>query len=531
MPDTPVRIDQGAAATVGGTEPEPELEPSSSADGHVSAPLASIGVAGVLSGGLGLPREPVAPDVLGVGMGKGAVELLPEDLRESYAQMRRKPGSALVRACRWFVVVAAYLVAGVGATTPFACGSTGDTGADSKQIIDLLTATKSVCCDQLHEQCGGKGLVPTTCHTAGCSRVVDLVAQACAPALADGFIGLAFKPELDLLVATCGAAENDPTPVYIISDPGLQAADTTTCHGRVIDGSASEFSIARTGQDAIVLRAPQGMQLRVAAETMHLPPHANVRFYDGATVDDPELGLLRGTSLPTNEQDREFVSSKGVLRVLRAVDLHDDAGLPLLFSLMVECVCTDGADGADGADGCGEHGSCVNGVCTCDTGRSGGMCETITDMCKYPFEKDCGPNGSCVDGSCACSSGAYSGGRCENFDNCFGVDCGAHGSCVDGSCVCSSVAYSGEHCEIFDKCHGVNCGSHGSCVNGICECKDRYTGSTCTNAPLPCASQCCECGIRIGTCPCDCCPGGNSRSGTGGYVCNGNCYCGKLASC
>jgi hypothetical protein len=114
VPDTPVRINQGAAATVGGTEPEPELESSSSADGHVNAPLASIGVAGVLSGGLGLPREPVAPDVLGVGMGKGAVELLPEDLRESYAQVRRKPGSALVRACRWLVVVAAYLLAGVG---------------------------------------------------------------------------------------------------------------------------------------------------------------------------------------------------------------------------------------------------------------------------------------------------------------------------------------------------------------------------------------------------------------------------------
>jgi hypothetical protein len=92
---------------------------------------------------------------------------------------------------------------------------------------------------------------------------------------------------------------------------------------------------------------------------MDLSPHANVRFYDGATVDDLELGMLRGTSL----DDRTFVSSKGLMRVMRAVDLNDDAGLPLVFSLRIGCVCTDGAGG-----GCGAHSSCVNGLCKCDEG-------------------------------------------------------------------------------------------------------------------------------------------------------------------
>ena len=49
-------------------------------------------------------------------------------------------------------------------STLFACGSNGDVGADSKQIIDLFAVTKSVCCDQLHEQCDEKSLVPNLPH-------------------------------------------------------------------------------------------------------------------------------------------------------------------------------------------------------------------------------------------------------------------------------------------------------------------------------------------------------------------------------
>jgi hypothetical protein len=362
-------------------------------------------------------------------------------------------------------------------STLFACGSNGEVGADSKQIIDLFAVTKSVCCDQLHEQCDEKSLVPTTCHTAGCARVVDLVEQSCAAAFADGFLGVAFKPQFDPLVNTCRAAQTDPTPVYVISDPALQAVVTRTCHGRVIDGAASSFLTSRTGQDAIVLQAPEGMQIQVAGEMMDLSPHANVRFYDGATVDDLELGMLRGTSL----DDRTFVSSKGLMRVMRAVNLDDDAGLPLVFSLRIGCVCTDGAGG-----GCGAHSSCVNGLCKCNEGYGGGMCETIIDHCKFPVE----------------------------------VNCGAHGSCIDGSCVCESVAYSGNRCQNFDTCYGVQCGAHGDCVNGSCDCKDVYTGSTCTAAPLPCCSGRCSNGGS--GCYCADCSGGDC---SGGYCSGGGCHC------
>ena len=112
--------------------------------------------------------------------------------------------------------------------------------------------------------------MPATCHTAGCARIVDLVAQSCAVAFADGFLRAAFKPQFDPLVNTCRTAEMDPTPTYVISNPALQAAITTTCHGRVIDGAASSFLTSGTGQDTIVLQAPDGMQLQVAAEMIHL---------------------------------------------------------------------------------------------------------------------------------------------------------------------------------------------------------------------------------------------------------------------
>ena len=187
----------------------------------------------------------------------------------------------------------------------------------------MFAVVKTICCDQLHEHCDDKSLVPTTCHTAGCARVVDVVEQSCAAAFADGFLGVAFKPQFDPLVQTCRAAARDPTPVYVISDPALQAVFTTTCHGRVIDGATSSFLTSRTGQDAIVLQAREGMQIQVTAEMMDLSPTANIHFYDGATVDDPELGILRGTSL----DDRTFVSSKGLLRVMRAppqTDVRND---------------------------------------------------------------------------------------------------------------------------------------------------------------------------------------------------------------
>ena len=83
------------------------------------------------------------------------------------------------------------------AAAPFACGSSGDAAADSTQVISLFSAAKSVCCDDLGEQCEEGKPLPETCSTAGCARAVSLVKQSCAAAFAsDGFLGTAFGPSL-----------------------------------------------------------------------------------------------------------------------------------------------------------------------------------------------------------------------------------------------------------------------------------------------------------------------------------------------
>ena len=362
-----------------------------------------------------------------------------------------------------------------GDSTLFACGSNGDASADTKQVIGVFDAVKSVCCDDFLEECDSSSTLPTTCRTAGCARVVHLLSQSCAAAFADGFLRVAFKPQLSPLVTACRTADEDPTPVYAITDPGLRAVATThgmrTCHGRVVDGTGSGFSASGTGQDTVVLQAPAGLQMQITAESMHFSPHANVRVYDGTSIDAPQLGLLRGTSLPLHAQDREFVSSNRVLTLMRAVDLHDDAGLPLMFSLRIACVCTD--DGS--ADSCGTHGSCANGLCTCDEGYGGGMCDTIVDACKAPVHVDCGAHGSCVDGRCECDSGAYTGDHCEMFDPCFGNDCHGHGVCEHGTCTCDD-GFHGPTCNLACKSVAICvhsktcCSACGGCSNGRNRC-------------------------------------------------------------
>eukprot|EP01043_Picozoa_sp_COSAG02_P071921 COSAG02_NODE_13342_length_1407_cov_1.468654_1_plen_292_part_10 len=251
-------------------------------------------------------------------------------------------------------------------STLFACGNNGeiDVAAGSKQIIDLFAAAKSVCCDELQERCDASKPLPDTCNEIGCARVVDIVAQSCAATFAtDGFFRTAFESTLDPVVAKCNTAQQTRayhSPTYVITDPQLRNAPITTCHGRLLDSATSGFTTSITGQDVVVLQAPQGMQIQLSAQTMYLPPTANIRVYDGSDQMAAEIGILRGTKLDA----REFVSTKGVLRVLRAIDLVNDGGKPVIFSLNIECVCHD-------MDNCGQHGSCISGTCQCDDGYCG----------------------------------------------------------------------------------------------------------------------------------------------------------------
>nr|CCA22581.1 conserved hypothetical protein [Albugo laibachii Nc14] len=68
---------------------------------------------------------------------------------------------------------------------------------------------------------------------------------------------------------------------------------------------------------------------------------------------------------------------------------------------------------------CNGRGSCVtrNGdvsslACSCDSGWTGKLCETVVDDSCVESTRDCGEYGSCQHGACVCMNG-YSGKQCE----------------------------------------------------------------------------------------------------------------------
>eukprot|EP01046_Picozoa_sp_COSAG06_P002399 COSAG06_NODE_84_length_25090_cov_20.561042_14_plen_156_part_00 len=86
------------------------------------------------------------------------------------------------------------------------CGTTGNVGGDSQQVLDAFNFVKAVC-GQVGEAVPADAPLPTSCATAECQRAVRLVADSCASAFrADSFLKTAFGPTFDAAAAVCAAA-------------------------------------------------------------------------------------------------------------------------------------------------------------------------------------------------------------------------------------------------------------------------------------------------------------------------------------
>uniref|UniRef100_A0A673MIY7 Integrin beta n=1 Tax=Sinocyclocheilus rhinocerous TaxID=307959 RepID=A0A673MIY7_9TELE len=210
----------------------------------------------------------------------------------------------------------------------------------------------------------------------------------------------------------------------------------------------------------------------------------------------------------------------------------------IVLNFICECECHK--DGIPNSPECsGGHGTQECGVCRCNEGRLGRLCECSQDEfltddldanCRVDNGTDvCSNNGECVCGTCECKKRdnpeeIYSGKFCE-CDN-FSCDrsnnnlCGGHGRCECKKCICDAN-YKGSACECpldTSTCLASNkqiCNGRGICECGVCKCTDqRFEGPTCEicpTCPIICTKHkdCVECqqfgtGSKKYTCEIDC---------------------------
>ncbi|OBS65129.1 hypothetical protein A6R68_06330 [Neotoma lepida] len=157
------------------------------------------------------------------------------------------------------------------------------------------------------------------------------------------------------------------------------------------------------------------------------------------------------------------------------------------------------------------NGTFECGVCRCDQGWLGSMCECSEEDYRPSQQEECSPKegqpicsqrGECLCGQCVCHSsdfGKITGKFCECDDfSCVrykGEMCSGHGQCNCGDCVCDSD-WTGLYCNCTtrtDTCmssNGLLCSGRGNCECGRCVCVQPGSyGDTCEKCPT-CPDAC-----------------------------------------
>ncbi|XP_051984011.1 integrin beta-1b.1 [Xyrauchen texanus] len=187
----------------------------------------------------------------------------------------------------------------------------------------------------------------------------------------------------------------------------------------------------------------------------------------------------------------------------------------IVLNFICECVCYK--DRIPNSPECSNgQGTLECGVCRCNEGRLGRICECSKDEiltddldanCRMDNRTDiCSNNGECVCGTCDCKKRdkpeeRYSGKFCEcdNFscDRSSNKLCGGHGRCECKKCICDAK-YTGNACDCSldtSTCLARNkqiCNGRGTCECGACKCTDsKFQGQTCEICPT-CPSICTE---------------------------------------
>ncbi|XP_071949789.1 integrin beta-1-like [Antedon mediterranea] len=242
-----------------------------------------------------------------------------------------------------------------------------------------------------------------------------------------------------------------------------------------------------------------------------------------------------GETLTPNLQNCSNIRLGNVIKFKLDVSVDECTANPISFSVKplgfeenlevviitnCECECTKSV--TPDSELCSNgNGSLVCGICECNEGRYGEVCEcddtgsneteTLADSLPCQTSNSslvCSGQGSCICGKCVCNkrqnplekiTGKFC--NCDNFScrrDSADLICGgpSKGTCICGQCECKP-GYSGPDCSCptsIENClasTGKECNDAGHCECGVCMCNATlvYDGPTCEDCDT-CPAKC-----------------------------------------
>ncbi|XP_039110971.1 integrin beta-7 [Hyaena hyaena] len=371
-----------------------------------------------------------------------------------------------------------------------------------------------------------------TFHTAGDGKLGGIFMPSDGHCHLDSNGVYSRSPEFDYpsvgQVAQALSAANIQ-PIFAVTSATLPVYQELS---KLIPKSAvGELSEDSSNVVQLIMDAYNSLSSTVTLEHSPLPPGVHVSYE--SQCGDPEKRERKAgdrgqcNQVRINQTVNFLVTlrathclSEPYLLRLRALGFSEE--LTVELHTLCDCNCSDTQPRAPYcSDG---QGLLQCGVCSCNSGRLGRLCEcSEAELSSPDLESGCrAPNGTgplcsgkgrCQCGRCSCS-GQSSGPLCECDDaSCErheGILCGGFGRCRCGACHCYANR-TGRACECSkdtDSCvsaEGGICSGHGHCTCNRCQCQNGYYGALCEQCPgckTSCERHrdCAECGA-FGTGP------------------------------